>query len=190
MLKRTVITAAVLAFSATAVQAQDVSGYLQGSLGYSETKFTDNMSEHVNGLNTITSTDKNSAAYKLIVGVQLNSYVALEAQYVDLGSAKLKDQNKDTLKAKNRGFGGNLVGTLPIGDLNLFAKAGLHRIKTSLSADYKGSTRETVTSYGGGLSYNINEEFTIVADYERYRKLADIKDYHIDVASVGLRYNF
>ena len=190
MLKRTVITAAVLAFSATAAQAQDVSGYLQGSLGYSETKFTNNITSHVPDLDKITSTDKNSGAYKFIVGVQLNRFIALEAQYIDLGSAKLKDQDKDTLKAKNRGFGGNLVGTLPIGDLNLFAKAGLHRIKTSLSSDYTGSTKETVTSYGGGLSYNINEALTVVADYERYRKLADIKDYHIDVASVGLRYNF
>lgn len=190
MMKKSILAAAVLAFSATAAQAQDVSGYLQGSLGYSKTKFTDNMTSSADSLKKITSTNKNSAAYKAIVGLQLNSYIALEVQYTDLGSAKLKDQDKDTLKLKNRGYGGNLVGTLPIGDLGLFVKAGKHRIKTSAHADYTGSTNENVTSYGAGLSYKINEKFTLVADYDHYRKIAKVKKYNIDVGNLGLRFNF
>ena len=199
MLKRTVITAAVLAFSATAAQAQDVSGYLQGSLGYAEAQNFKDVKQDFKDV------DDSDMSYKFIVGVQLNRFIALEAQYTDLGKLKIKHEEpgeRGKFEAKNRGFGGNLVGTLPIQDtgITLFAKAGLHRIKTSVSINGqiddvlkfsgKGSTKETVTSYGGGLSYNINEALTVVADYERYRKLADIKDYHIDVASVGLRYNF
>ncbi len=193
MLKKSILVAAALAITTTA-QAQDVSGYLQGSLGYAKAKKADlaEVNRLVDyGKGTVNKyTDTSDTAYKFLVGLQLNSFIALEAQYTDLGSIRLKDKENKTLKIKNRGYGANLVGTLPVQDLTLFVKAGAHRIKSKASADYYGSVTKNVTSFGAGASYNITPELTLVADYDHYRKIAKIKKHNINVGSLGLRYNF
>ena len=51
-----------------------------------------------------------------------------------------------------------------------------------------GTVREWVPSFGAGASYAIMPELEIVAEYERYKDVADA--YNVDLASVGLRYNF
>lgn len=48
--------------------------------------------------------------------------------------------------------------------------------------------KEWVTSYGIGAAYALNQSFSIVAEYERYRDVAD--EYDVDMLSAGLRYNF
>ena len=194
MLKRTVITAAVLAFSATAAQAQDVSGYLQGSLGYAKSKEPDFIKDE--GLKF---TDKSDLAYKMIVGIRLNSYFALEAQYTDLGEAKLEVPTVISSKFENKGFGANVVGMLPVQDtgLTMFAKAGYHRMKTKYSGssiipkyNTSASTTKNINSFGAGAIYDVTPELSLVAEYEQYRKLAKESGYNIHVGSVGLRYNF
>ncbi|HHX05593.1 MAG TPA: hypothetical protein GX732_05645, partial [Pseudomonas sp.] len=50
------------------------------------------------------------------------------------------------------------------------------------------TAREWVPSFGAGASYAIMPELEIVAEYERYKDVADA--YNVDLASVGLRYNF
>ena len=185
MLKKTLLAAAVFACATTAVQANEVSGYLTGSVGQSDTK----------GANTDT-------AYKIAVGLQANPYVGLEAQYTDLGKPSDKGFVVDNfgnlynakVTAKTRGLGANLVGTLPLDDFKLFAKVGYHKMETKakLKIDGVGSdsgtVREWVPSFGAGASYAIMPELEIVAEYERYKDVADA--YNVDLASVGLRYNF
>ena len=191
MLKKTLLAAVVLGLSATAVQADDVSGYLSGNVGQSDTK----------GGGTDT-------AYKIAVGLQANQYVALEAQYIDLGEGKAKAYvavDDVTVRAKGafdtKGFGANLVGTLPLDDFKLFGKVGYHRLETkgtvkgtatkgtqTLNFKVKDKTNEWVPSFGVGASYAFTPAIEVVAEYERYKKVAD--SYDVDLASVGLRYNF
>lgn len=185
MLKKTLLAAAVLAMATTAVQANEVSGYVTGSMGQSDTK----------GANK-------DFAYKMAVGLQANPYVALEAQYTDLGKPSEKgfvvDNAGNLYNAKaslsTRGLGANLVGTLPIDDFKLFAKVGYHKMETkaTLKVDGFGSdsgkVREWVPSFGAGASYAIIPELEVVAEYERFKDVADA--YNVDLASVGLRYNF
>ena len=191
MLKKTLLAAVVLGLSATAVQADEVSGYLSGNVGQSDTK----------GGGTDT-------AYKIAVGLQANQYVALEMQYIDLGEGKdkvygtvegLDFSGKVALDTK--GFGANLVGTLPLDDFKLFGKVGYHRLETkgtakvtvtdgvnTVSGKGKAKTNEWVPSFGVGASYAFTPAIEVVAEYERYKKVAD--SYDVDLASVGLRYNF
>ena len=191
MLKKTLLAAVVLGLSATAVQADEVSGYLSGNVGQSDTK----------GGGTDT-------AYKMAVGLQANQYVALEMQYIDLGEGKdkvygtvdgLDFSGKVALDTK--GFGANLVGTLPLDDFKLFGKVGYHRLETKAKATVtltggvntftdkgKAKTNEWVPSFGAGASYAFTPAIEVVAEYERYKKVAD--SYDVDLASVGLRYNF
>lgn len=96
--------------------------------------------------------------------------------------------------AKTRGLGANLVGTLPLDDFKLFAKVGYHKMETKVTLKVdgfgsdSGTVREWVPSFGAGASYAIMPELEIVAEYERYKDIADA--YNVDLASVGLRYNF
>lgn len=187
MLKKVLLAALVSSLAATAVQADDVSGYVTGSLGLSDSK----------GANKNTD-----FAYKMVVGLQVNPYVALEGQYIDLGKPNEKflvaDNFGNIYRAKatadTKGLGANIVGTLPLDDFKLFAKAGYHKMETKvkLKIDGLGSEsfreREWVPSLGLGGSYALAPEFEVVAEYERYKDVAD--SYNVDLASVGLRYNF
>ena len=168
-----------------------------------------------------TSTDRSDTAYKIAVGLQANQYVAIELQYIDLGEANYKGNASDgvlsfseKLKTDTSGFGANLVGTYPIEDFTLFAKAGYHYLKTKGSYKYDESftglspysesesktVRNWTPSFGVGASYNITQELAVVAEYERYKGVADKKvtidgdkfsfKHDIDFASIGLRYNF
>lgn len=147
MLKK-VLAVAVAFGLATGAQASDfeVSGYLQGNLGQAKAKkpsVVKNIQAEYKADGGSTSSDRTDLAYKLIVGLQLNEYVAVEAQYIDLGKTKYKardawssgegvnwfEQNK--LDMKTSGFGFNVVGSYPVtDDFSVFAKTGLHYLKT------------------------------------------------------------
>ncbi|NLY12165.1 MAG: outer membrane beta-barrel protein [Gammaproteobacteria bacterium] len=235
MLKKTLLAAAVLACATTAVQANEVSGYVTGSIGQAKadkSKYAKDLQNNykaggnVSSVSSSTSSDRTDTAYKLAVGLQANPYVGLELQYVDLGRSKYKGSESgpqfptgffsenEKVDFKTSGLGVNLVGTLPIEDFTLFAKAGYHYLKTKTSFEYTDidtvsgddyesmskTVRKWAPSFGVGASYNITPEFAVVAEYERYKGVADKKsDYFgsrvsikhdIDLASVGLRYNF
>ena len=89
-------------------------------------------------------------------------------------------------------FGGNLVGTLPLNDFKVFAKVGYHRMETKVKIAGLGSEsfkeREWVPSVGLGGAYTLTPELDVIAEYERYKDVAD--DYNVDFASVGIRYKF
>ncbi len=240
MLKKKLLAAAVLAFSTTAVQANEVSGYLTGSFGQANAERPKSVNQKLNdsykAFGGSTSSDRTDTAYKIAVGIKVNPYVALELQYVDLGESTYKGSDSFTtirgpvnknakfllvalnenekFNLKTRGFGGNLVGTYPVEDFSLFAKAGYHYLETkgydkhsftetiygvvvdSNGFKDSGKIRKWTPSFGAGASYNITPEFTVVAEYERYKGVADDKiqgvnfKHDIDLASVGLRYNF
>ena len=230
MLKKTLLAAAVLALSATAVQADEVSGYLTGSVGQakaSKPKAAKILQGDWNEPGEYTSTDRKDTAYKIAVGLKVNPYVALEVQYIDLGESSYKGGDSfsipsvfsysetEKIKSKTSGIGANVVGTYPIEDFTLFAKAGYHYMKTKASYKYNFSAtgfdsesesqstsiRKWTPSFGVGASYDITKELAVVAEYERYQGVANKKVYEadgakysmkhdIDFASVGLRYNF
>lgn len=181
MLKKTLLAALVLGVTATAVQANEVSGYAAYSLGQTDSK----------GFNT-----KKKIGHKVVVGLQANEFVGLEAQYTDLGKPKDKLTERDNAKvtAQTRGIGGNLVGTLPLNDFKVFAKVGYHRMETKVKVKVAGlgsasaKEREWVPSVGLGGAYTLTPELDVIAEYERYKDVAD--DYNVDFASVGIRYKF
>ncbi|HHX34425.1 MAG TPA: porin family protein [Gammaproteobacteria bacterium] len=187
MLKKTLLAALVFGVATTAVQANEVSGYVTGSVGQTNSK----------GFNS-----KKKFGHKIAVGLQANEFVGLEAQYTDLGKPKDKGYVVDGLgnaydykgTARTRGLGANLVGTLPLNDFKLFAKVGYHKMETKVKVNVAGigsgktTEREWVPSFGLGGAYALTSELDLVAEYERYKDVAD--NYNVDFASVGLRYSF
>ena len=157
------------------------------------------------------SFDEKDTAFKVGAGIQLNRHIAVEFQYLDLGEISYKAQGMNTFdritgvakaSAGTDGFGANLVGTLPFDRFKLFGKVGYHKLKTDVKASVSitdpvigtvrssesDDTTEWVTSYGVGASYAFTPQVELAAEFERYQDVAD--EYDVDMASIGLRYNF
>lgn len=221
MFKKTLLAALVSGVMISGAQAADVqpSGYLFGNIGQSDadaSKFGNALDAaaadiaFVAGIDGGSSFDEKDSAFKIGAGIQLNPYVAVEFQYIDLGEISYKANGGNslgdtgTLKASagTDGFGMNLVGTLPFDRFKLFGKVGYHKLKTDaklsidlisagelqFSDEAKDDTTEWVNSLGVGASYAFTPMVELVAEYERYSDVAD--EYDVDFASVGLRYNF
>lgn len=215
MFRKTLLVALVSGAMVSGVQAAGVqaNGYLFGSVGQSDAEKPGLVKDLdaglqvdiANGWQGSSSFDDTDTAFKVGAGVQLNSYVGVELQYIDLGEIayKLSETNGANaldykMSAGTKGYGGNVVGTLPLDQFKLFGKVGYHKLKTKVKQDIsvtgvgqvKGSdsANEWVTSYGIGASFAFTPQVELVAEYERYRDVAD--EYDVDFASIGLRYNF
>ena len=214
-MRKTLLAVLVSGLMVSGVQAADnqVNGYLFGNIGQAEADkpglvkdldavFADESAAA--GLGFRSSWDDKDTAFKIGVGIQLNRHVAIEFQYTDLGSPEYKGTvtdgfNDGTLKVSGDtdGFGMNLVGSLPFDRFKLFGKIGYHKLETELVLDVnvpgdslrlKDSQKEWVTSYGIGASYAFTPQVELAAEFERYQDVAD--EYDVDMASIGLRYNF
>ena len=202
MFKKTLL-AAVLGFSALAgtAHAAQPNGYLFASGGQSDADISKQQLDDywgvVPGLGISSSLDTKDTAFKIGAGIQLNPYVAVEFQYLDLGAAEYKASNafaEAKTTAETDGLGINVVGTIGFDAFSVFGKVGYHQLKTELedSATFLGSesdsTKENVMSLGLGAAFALSESFSLVAEYERYQDVGD--EYDVDMLSAGLRYNF
>lgn len=203
MFKKTLLAAVVVSVSAMAgtANAAQPGGYLFVSGGQSDADISKQQLDDywgvAPGLGISSSLDTKDTAFKIGAGIQLNPYVAIEFQYLDLGAAEYKAANgfaEAKTTAETDGLGVNAVGTIGFDKFGLFGKVGYHQLKTELkdSSTFLGSesdsTKENVMSLGVGATYALNESFSLVAEYERYQDVAD--EYDVDMLSAGLRYNF
>ena len=188
MFKKSLLAVALVSVAtlSTTVNADQPNGYLFAGIGQSDAD--------------IRVQDEKDAAWKIGAGIQLNSNIAVEFQYSDLG--KISDSGVVTdgqsqlpfrFDAETTGLGANLVGSIPLDRMSLFGKLGYHQMKTKISVNTpigsgSDSEKEWVVSYGLGAGFALTETFSVIAEYERYSDVAD--DYDVDLLSVGLRYNF
>lgn len=134
-----------------------------------------------------------STGYDLFAGYRLSAYWALEAHYLDMGSAE-SDQTlagfakctaptcaaarvTDTLRvsAKTDGFMASVVGSYPItGSWSAFATAGLLSASTtvttsvaSLSSSRKGS--KNVLDLGAGVQYGMGSDWALRLSWQQLR---------------------
>lgn len=194
MMRKTLLAVLISGAMVTGVQAagNQVNGYLFGNVGQADYDFGSEYSGFIG------SVDEEDTAFKIGAGVQLNPYVGIEFQYVDLGEATYKEPGYKEI-AKVDGFGANLVATLPLDRFKLYGKLGYHKLEFDARGKLDGfgtvwseSKDDWVTSYAVGATFALNPQFEIVAEYERYDDVADKFDINVDIdlASIGLRYNF
>ena len=199
MIRKTLLAVLVSGAMVSGVQAagNQVNGYLFGNVGQADYDFGSYFKPYIG------SVDDTDTAFKVGAGVQLLPWVGIEFQYLDLGEATYKERSptyKETIEVS--GYGANVVGTLPLNRFKLYGKLGYHQ----LEADYKAkdasgsassSKKDWITSYAVGATFAITPQFEVALEYERYnevkyRDLADGRNVEadIDLASIGLRYNF
>lgn len=144
------------------VHAQTASGYLSIGLGHAVAEkpiSIDSLQKYSHQTGGTSSSNRADTAYKLVAGLKINSYFAIEAQYIDLGKSSYKGEHvsklitfggvggaasSETIMGRSgekasfhtQSFGANLVAVYPIYDFMFFTKIGYHLMKTKASWNY------------------------------------------------------
>ena len=112
--------------------------------------------------------DSDQAASKVFAGWRFNRLVAVQIDRVDFERSVDARDALNVLSTQAKGFGPSVVGTLPLGPLDLFARAGIFwydleivRNDTSLAAV---SDRDPI--FGAGIGFTIAERLNLRAEYE------------------------
>jgi opacity protein-like surface antigen len=176
---------ASLAVAAAAVSvpatAADNGIYLGGSVGQSGIHVDQGGSQSVNY-------DANATGFKLIGGWRFLDWLAVEANYIDLGSGS-DHVAGETIKADVNGTTLSAVGFVPVGPVDLFARVGAINWNASLEAP---SLSMKTSDHGTDLTYGIGAQFRILslslrAEYERF----DVSDVDtVDMVSLGVTWTF
>lgn len=185
-MKRTILLAVLAALAGTAA-AQTT--YIGGNVGRAEQKIS------VDGIGSLKDHD---TSYKLYAGYNFNQNFGLEAGYADLGELK-QSSGIYSISTEPTSVYFAATGTLPLeAGFSLIGKVGIARTEVKAHAAIgnlrdsdKASRSTTYASIGG--AYAINTNFSVVAEYEYFGKIAKFEDggdLKANTISVGVRYKF
>jgi OOP family OmpA-OmpF porin len=128
-----------------------------------------------NAVETIRDSDDN--AWKAFAGYRFMPYLALEAAYIDFGNPndRFETSGSDGNYDLNvSGFAPSVVGIIPAGPVEFFAKAGqyYYDVDTHIDLDSPGPDINTSHSrndflWGGGVSAVILQRVELRAEYEK-----------------------
>jgi len=117
-----------------------------------------------------------NSAWKAFVGYRFIPYVALEAAYVDLGHSNDRfngSGSNGNYRFSISGFSPAVVGTLPLGPVELFAKVGEYYYNSKLRVDLDNPGPDIDSShtrndllYGGGVGVTFLDHIHVRAEYE------------------------
>jgi OOP family OmpA-OmpF porin len=171
---------AVLSLAAAPAFAVDNGIYLGASVGQAGVS----IDESFEGENF--NFDASSTGFKAIAGWRFLDWLAVEGNYVDLGSG---DDTIEGVKFETDVSGVSLsaVGFLPVGPVDLFARVGAINWDADFSA-----LGETVSDDGTDLTYGVGAQFrvwslSIRGEYEIFD--IDGPD-DVDMFSVGVTWTF
>ena len=173
---------AVLALASFSSNAVDNGIYLGASVGQSGVEFDENFE------GTRLNYDASATGYKVIAGWRFLDWLSVEGNYVDLGSG---DDNVagQRIETDIDGISLAVVGFLPIGPVDLFARVGAIDWSADLSAPgtgISGGDDGTDLTYGVGAQFRV-WGLSLRAEYEVF----DISDIDtVDMISVGATWTF
>ncbi len=116
------------------------------------------------------SFNRNTSAAKVFAGWRFTRFLALEGDYVDFGKSKAA---LDTLglTTKTTGFAPYVVGTLPLGPIELFAKAGVlyYNLKVNGPSGRLVDASSHDPAYGAGIGFVVLQRLSLRAEYEEIK---------------------
>jgi hypothetical protein len=180
MRKTTIIAAAVAACSLFSVPAlaADNGIYLGASVGQSNVKYDELDLDF----------DASATGYKVIAGWRFLDWLAVEGNYVDLGSGDDRVLG-EKVESDVNGVTLSAVGFLPVGPVDLFARVGAINWSADLDAPglgIRGSDDGTDLAYGVGAQFRV-WSLSVRGEYERF----DISDADtVDMVSIGVTWTF
>jgi OOP family OmpA-OmpF porin len=185
------IAAAALTMPVLAL-AQDASGYFGASIGPSKTKHWCSTSDLPPGA-SLASCDARGKGWKMFAGYRINRVFGFEGSFIDFGKYSIRATSgaeSATVTARATAFSAAAVGFIPLGQLEVFGKAGIAKVKaqsgeSSLSGTtFKLGRNDNETHVGLGLNYRFTSEWDVRAEWER------IRDSGIDFFSLGFQYRY
>lgn len=137
------------------------------------------------------SCDRHDTSYKLTLGRHFAPFLGGEVSVLQGGKAA-RGGGTTSMEAADA----FLIGRLPVGPLQVFAKGGLSYSHTDTSSGVlSGLTDGTASgwapAYGVGVSVDVLPSVSVVAELERRRmEFAGEGRQNVDNTSLGLRYKF
>jgi hypothetical protein len=107
-------------------------------------------------------------ADRIYAGWRFNRWAAFELDYTDFGRSNA-GPNQLGISAESDGVTPAIVGTLPIGPIELFAKAGMMFYNVSVNDNNDNVLDDSGHDpvYGVGIGFTIAEHLNLRAEYER-----------------------
>jgi len=169
-------SASCLACSSAFAQSADenASGfYLGGGVGQFNLKLDDvDQTDEA-----IESLDDSDTAWKAFAGWRMNPYFSLEVAYVDFGNpsdrATTASGSGGDFSASISGFEPSIIGTIPLGPVELFGKIGylFYDVDASVDLDngpgFDSSSSEEDLTYGGGVGMTFFQHLNARLEYQR-----------------------
>lgn len=117
--------------------------------------------------------DSDDTAWKAFGGWRMNKYLGFELAYVNLGSPDDEILPDTFLTVETDGFAPYVVGTIPIGFFEVFAKAGYYWYEvdariTSPLGDASDSNSDSTFTWTAGVGLNFFEHFNVRLEYEQF----------------------
>jgi opacity protein-like surface antigen len=197
IMKKPVLALAALAatLSAGTAMAENPTGfYVGGGFGRFNLDIK-NPADFGSGISSAVNDNDNS--YKIFAGWRLLPFLAVEAAYVNLGEpgdAISSSGSNGRYRLKADGFQPSVIGTVPLGPVELFGKVGYYYYDVDVSTDLTTGGSGLVTGhsrndlvYGGGVGMTFIDHLHIRAEYERL----DMKNYdNSDVVWLSAAWRF
>ncbi|MGH8131236.1 MAG: outer membrane beta-barrel protein [Steroidobacteraceae bacterium] len=174
-MKHGITAAFVLAGLTAAMSAQaqifdnEAGGYVGGGVGEFKAEIDD--FDDVGA--TIDDFDDEDNTFKVFGGYRANKWLAFELAYIDLGSPEDEVLPDTFAKVEADGFAPYIVGTIPMGFFEAFAKAGyyFYDVEASVESplgDFSDDDSESDFTYSVGVGLNFLERFNVRLEYEQF----------------------
>lgn len=122
--------------------------------------------------------DDDDTSWKLFAGYRFNPYISLEAAYIDFGRASDKFEasgRSGDYQVDLSGFAPYVIGTLPLGPVELFAKVGYYFYDVDLKVDlddlggnvFRSKSSDEDLLYGVGVGMTFIDHLHARLEYER-----------------------
>jgi hypothetical protein len=173
-MRNTIALTAALLCASGAASAADNGIYIGGSIGQANVEVEDGLSQ----------VDGDDTGFKFIVGVRPLDWLAVEASYVDFGEVR-----DGGLTAEADGISAFVVGFLPFGPVDAFAKAGMINLDATVGLDGVGdvfSEDSRDFAYGVGVQFRLLS-LGVRAEYEVF-DVDRVDD--LNMLSIGVTYTF
>ena len=137
------------------------------------------------------SCSESSTSYNIYTGGMFNPYFGAELGYVDFGKFE-----RGGGRTRAAGVNLSLVGHLPLGGFDLYAKLGALYGRTNVTANpisglATGKRSGWEGSYGVGVGYRLSKQSMVVLEWNRYDlDFADVGKRDISTTSLGYVYRF
>jgi len=177
-MKRGLAAATLLALASAGTVAHaaenDAGFYVGGGVGQFNVKI-DDVDDTNNALERL---DDDDTAWKAFVGWRFNPYISLELSYIDFGNPNGRataSGSSGDYSAELSGFAPYIIGSFPLGPVELFGKVGYYFYDVKLSADiddvtspdFKSDSSDEDLVYGFGAGITFFEHLHARLEYEK-----------------------